>query len=77
MGEDGVKTSGEIRTIREQAKLTGLGKEQPEIEERINQEYAHQEIGDELRKPARRKASGSDGIPGLAYKAESNGQPNH
>ena len=49
--------------------LTKITQEEPETGTRINQEYAEQEIGRELRNLASRKANGSDGIPGEALKA--------
>ena len=68
MGKGEIKISENIRTIREQSKLTRLVSEDPEIETWLNQEYTDHDIEDELRKLETRKAHGSDGIPGDAYK---------
>ena len=65
-GEAGL--SGDLRQIREQARLTKLIWEEPEIETRTNQEYTDQDIDGELRHLANRKAHGADGLPGEAYK---------
>ena len=49
----------------------------PETETLLNQEYDEQDIGRELRNIANRKAHGSDGIPGEAYKATSKWATEH
>ena len=43
-------------------------REEPHIETWPNQDYEGQDIDIELRKLANRKAHGTDGIPGEAYK---------
>ena len=55
--------------IRQQAGLTRITKEEPEIETWLNQDYKAQEIDREIRNLDSRKAHANDGIPGEAYQA--------
>ena len=58
-----------IQLIRQQEALAKIIQEEPETETWRNQEYDEQDIGREIRNLSGRKAHGSDGIPGDAYKA--------
>ena len=62
-----------LQIARQQATHTKIITEEPETDTWLNQEYADQDIGRELRNMANRKAHGRDDIPGEVYKA-SNGQ---
>ena len=73
-GKEEMRIDGDLQLIRKQTVLTKIAQEEPDAETRLNQEYDEQDIGRELRSVANRKAHGSDGIPGKAYKATRNGQ---
>ena len=57
-----------IREIRQHAGITQITKEEPETAPWLNQDYAEQAIGREIRNLESRKAHGNDGVPGEAYK---------
>ena len=63
-----------LTEIRQQEKLTNVIAEGPDTKPWLNQAYAEQDIGAEIRNLADRKARGNDGIPGGAYKPRFNGQ---
>ena len=58
-----------LRLTRQQEALRKIIQEEPDAETWLNSEYDEQDIGREIRNLANRKAHGSDGIPGEAYKA--------
>ena len=64
-----MRIKGDLQSIRRQAALAMIMQGEPETETCLNQEYAGQEIGRELRNLANRKARGSERIPGEAYEA--------
>ena len=69
LGAEEMHIAEDIQLIRQHAALTMKIQEEPDTETWLNQEYDEQDIGRELRSLPNRKAHGSDGIPGEAYKA--------
>ena len=67
--EEEVRIDEDLQLIRQKAALTKIIQEEHDTETWINQEYDEQDIDRELRNQANRKAHGSAGIPGEAYKA--------
>ena len=67
--EEEMQIDEDIRLIRQQEALTKIIQEEPDAEKWLDREYDEQDIGRELRNLANRKAHGSDGIPGEAYKS--------
>ena len=68
-GEEEMHINEDLQLIRQQAALTKIIQEAHDTETWLNQEYDELDIDRELRNLASRKAHGSDGIPGEAYKA--------
>ena len=58
----------DIQLIRQKAALSKIIHEEPDPETWPSQEYGEQDIGREPRNLSNRKAHGSVGIPGEAYK---------
>ena len=65
-GEDIATPLENLYEKRQQAGLTRIMKEGPEIETWANQDYPEQDIDREIRNLSLRKAHGNDGIPGEA-----------
>ena len=65
-GKDNTDIPESLIEIRHRASLTRIIAEEPDTETWINQAYAEQDIGVEIRNLANRGSHGNDGIPGEA-----------
>ena len=67
--EEEMHIGDDIQLIRQQSALAKIIQEEPDAETWLSREYDEQDIDRELRNLSNRKAHGSDGVPGEAYKA--------